>query len=86
MRLTTSALLLALAGLAASSAVDPSQARDRYPKDSYEAHGARTDLAPPVPGFAVWNYQPGMCWKSRHRDRLQGEYIPCSEFFKRKRP
>lgn len=85
MRLTTSALLLALAGLAASSAVDPSQADDRFPKDSYEAHGARLDLAPPVPGFALWNYQPGMCWKSRHRDRLQANTSPALKFFKRKR-
>jgi hypothetical protein len=76
------ALLLGMTGLVALGTLDASLARDRVIKDSYEAHGAKY---PPVPGFALWNYKSGMCWKSRHRDRLQGEYIPCSEFFKKRK-
>lgn len=77
------ALLLGLAGVVASGRFNPSLARDRG--DSYENHGAKPGLAPPVPGSALWMYQPGMCWKFTDSNRQQGRYIPCSEFFKKKR-
>lgn len=84
MTILKSALLLGLAGLFAVSTADLSLARDRAAKDTYENHGAKANLPPPVPGFALWRYQPGMCWKVTNKDRQFGEYVPCSEFFKNK--
>jgi hypothetical protein len=83
MRLLKAAVLLALAGLIAASTIDLSQAQSRG--ESYENHGARPGMAPPVPGSALWLYRPGMCWKAKDSARQVGHYVPCSEFFKKSR-
>jgi hypothetical protein len=57
-------------------------AAPQYPKDSYEAWGAKPGQ-PPVPGFALSGYRPGLCWKVWSRDWQKGSYIPCSEFRKK---
>jgi len=86
MKLMISALLLSVAGLVASSAIDSSQARDRAPRDWYLDHGGKPGMAPAVPGSAVWGYQRGMCWKHSNSQRQQGEWVSCSQIGKRKRP
>ena len=86
MRLVTSALLLGVAGLVVTSTVDSAQARDRAPRDWYEDHGGKPGMAPPVPGSALWSYERGMCWKHSNSQRQQGEWVPCSELGKRRRP
>jgi hypothetical protein len=84
MTILKTTLLLGLAGLFVAGTADLSVARDRGVKDSYENHGAKPGMAPPVPGFALWRYEPGMCWKVSNKDRQFGDFIPCSEFFKMK--
>ncbi len=86
MKLVMSALLLGVAGLIATSAIDSSQARDQAPRDWYQDHGGKPGMAPPVPGSAVWGYQRGMCWKHSNSQRQQGEWVSCSQIGKRKRP
>lgn len=79
----------AMAGLVAVftwSTVTNAAQRQRTPAapaDSYENQGALPGMGPPVPGFAVSGYRPGMCWKVRSRDYQDGTWVPCSQFFKR---
>ena len=77
-------LVIGLAGAFAMVATASSFAasKQKYPKDSYEAWGAREGMAPPVPGFALQGYKPGLCWKTNHGDRQTGEYVPCSQWNK----
>ena len=49
---------------------------------SYDTLGAQKGMAPPVPGFALAGYKPGLCWKVRSRDYQDGSWIPCSQFKK----
>jgi hypothetical protein len=85
-RTTKLALVLGLAGAFAMTATASFAKTDKtkYPKDSYEAWGAEPGK-PPVPGFALHGYKPGLCWKvSRgNGDRQFGDYVPCSEWKKK---
>jgi hypothetical protein len=85
-RMTKVALAAGLAGAFALVATTASFAapKPKYPKDWYEARGAKTDVAPPVPGFALNGYKPGLCWKVApgHGDRQMGSYVPCSQWRK----
>jgi hypothetical protein len=51
---------------------------------SYETLGAQRGMAPPVPGFALAGYKPGLCYKvhGHARDSQLGQWIPCSQFKK----
>ena len=86
MRPVITALLLGVAGLIVSSAIDSPQARDQGSRDWYQDHGGKPGMAPAVPGSAVSGYQRGMCWKHYNSQRQQGEWVPCSQIGKRKRP
>jgi hypothetical protein len=86
MRLVTTALLLGVAGLVASSTIDFAQARDQGQRDWYQDHGGKPGMGPAVPGSAVWGYERGMCWKHHNSQRQQGEWVPCSQIGRRKRP
>jgi len=83
-RMTKCALAVGLAGAFAMIATSGSLAapKAKYPKDSYEAWGARPD-APPVPGFALQGYKPGLCWKVTNGNAQFGHYVPCSEWRKK---
>ena len=65
-RMTKCALAVGLAGAFAMIATSGSLAapKAKYPKDSYEAWGARPD-APPVPGFALPPTRIGSCGRAR---------------------
>ena len=81
------ALVIGLAGAfammgTASFAKSAKQANPAYPKDSYEAWGA-TPGKPPVPGFALSGYKPGLCWKVWNGGADFGRYVPCSEWKKK---
>jgi hypothetical protein len=67
-RMTKCALAAGLAGAFAMIATTGSLAapKAKYPKDSYEAWGARPD-APPVPGFALQGLQAGSVLESDQR-------------------
>ena len=81
-RKVTCALVIGLAGAFALSLSTSSFAAPKYPKDSYETWGAKQGMAPPVPGFALSGYKPGLCWKVNNNDRQSGEYVPCSQWRK----
>jgi hypothetical protein len=83
-RTGTYAVILGLAAVAAWSTTTLAAQRQRAPADSYENRGALPNMPPPVPGFALSTYRPGMCWKVRGADYQDGRWIPCSEFFKRR--
>ena len=50
---------------------------------TYEHLGAIKGMAPPVPGFAVSSYKPGMCWKVNNGTWQTGAWVKCSEWHKR---
>ena len=57
----------------------------KYPADSYETWGSEPGK-PPVPGFAVSSYKPGMCWKVAPGAQTYqiGSWVPCSQWRKHK--
>jgi hypothetical protein len=80
------AVALGVAGVLAMTATGiaaPKKRQQQAPADSYENHGAIPGMPPPVPYFALSTYKPGMCWKVFDNIRQTGEWIPCSQFFKR---
>jgi hypothetical protein len=76
------ALVIGLAGAFALATTASFAASKKYPKDSYEAWGAKEGMAPPVPGFALAGYKPGLCWKVMKGGGTTefGKYVPCSEW------
>lgn len=86
-RTGTCAIIIGLATVFAWSTSTLAAQRQRAPapaNDAYENHGALPNMPPPVPGFAISGYKPGMCWKVWQRDWQKGNWVPCSEFFKRR--
>jgi hypothetical protein len=77
------AFVIGLAGAFALAATTASFAapKAKPQKDSYEAWGLTTkDGVPPVPGAALSQYKPGMCWRTfAGQDHHVGLYISCSE-------
>jgi hypothetical protein len=59
-------------------------AAPQHSKDSYEAMGSKPGMAPPVPGFALSGYRPGLCWKVFSNDSQKGTYVPCSQWHKKR--
>ena len=82
-RKVMTAVAVGIAGVFALSASTSAFAKTKHPKESYESMGAK-EGAPPVPGFAMWRYQPGMCWKISNADKQFGGYIECSKWHKRR--
>jgi len=78
------ALAIGVAGFFALSTT--TFAAPKAPDNSYEARGAIKGLAPPVPGFALSGYKPGLCWKVAPSagDSQKGEYVACSTLIKKK--
>jgi hypothetical protein len=77
------ALAVGIAGVFALSATTSAFAKTKYPRESYETMGAK-EGSPPVPGFAMWRYQPGKCWKVSTADKQFGDYVECSKWHKRR--
>ena len=77
------AAVVGLVGVFAWSATSIAAQKPKYPADSYEAWGAKDGMAPPVPGFALAGYKPGLCWKVQSRDYQSGSFVPCSQFRKK---
>jgi hypothetical protein len=77
------ALAVGIAGVFALSATTSAFAKTKYPRESYETMGAK-EGSPPVPGFAMWRYQPGKCWKVSNADKQFGDYVECSKWHKRR--
>jgi hypothetical protein len=80
------ALVIGLAGafsLIASASFAAPKNTAQYPKDSYETWYGTDPSNPPVPGFALSTYKPGLCWKKTNLDREHGHYVPCSEMRKK---
>jgi hypothetical protein len=73
----------AVFAVTATSIAAPKKRPPPAPVDSYENHGALPGMPPPVPYFALSTYKPGMCWKVNDPIRETGDWIPCSQFFKR---
>src|SRR5438874_1590839 len=72
-RTGTYAVMIGLAAVFAWSTSTLAAQKPRAPAtDSYENHGALPNSGPPVPGFAVSGYKPGMCWKVWQRDWDKG--------------
>ena len=84
-RTTRLALVLGFGGICyGNDGVVRQSDKTKYPKDSYESWGAEPGK-PPVPGFALSGYKPGLCWKvaQGQGDRQFGHYVPCSEWRKK---
>ena len=82
-RKVVTALAIGIGGVFALSASTSAFAKTKYPRESYESMGAK-EGAPPVPGFAMWHYKPGMCWKVSNKDKDFGDYVECSKWHKRR--
>jgi hypothetical protein len=82
-RATVCALALGVAGLFAFSATTFAAPKHTTSgNDSYETMGSKPGMAPPVPGFALSGYKPGLCWKVTQKDYQKGEYVPCAKWHK----
>jgi hypothetical protein len=76
------AVAIGVAGFFALSAT--TFAAPKAPDNSYEARGAIPGMPPPVPGFALSGYKPGLCWKVMQNDWQKGSYVDCSTLIKKK--
>ena len=83
MRTMTCAAIVGLAGVFAWTATSIAAPKAKATSASYENMGAKPGMAPPVPGFALAGYKPGLCWKVQSRDYQTGSYVPCSDWQKK---